>query len=836
MKIKNNITLKYLILIIFILSAGNIHSEKLFSSKKYLDIQAALNDHFYVLAEKYCNQELTRSKGNEKLEYKYLMAHSLYGQKKYDEILKLISKLDKDGRAIYWRAKALYSQGYLNKAYSLLKNDQSKGNFAAERIYLKGTILKNINLIDDAEEQFLLFNVLFESHPFKLENDYNLALVYKEQGRFYECESLLNKLIISKDKNVSEKSKLLKGAILFDQNKRISEAKKILLEVIDLSSENENKIIAAEIISQININLNQISSSVEILENAISWSNISEKRISLKRDLIEILINDKRFLDALKWVEALQAEVLTKDEAIEVQFTKSDILLLLGRNDEASFSFQVILDVADNKLHTSKAYYGRGISLWNSNHPEESAIMFTQAYNTSDDTNLCANALFKAGDSFYKSGQYQEAEVSYINFLEKYSNHEKVAQANYQLGLCLARIGKRSDSLEKFEYIYKKYPSSSFAIKARFRTIDIFLSDQKWDSAINMYLEIENLSNNTDDLILSKHQRALLLYKMGSYLDSKKIFEEIILEYSSSEYALQATYMRAFCLYMLDEIEDAIDICKNFINDHPDSVWTPNVIFWLAEQAYNTQNYEDSELLFLKVHQNNPNHRLSDKSLFFAGKSAMNNSKFTAAIEHFSLLVRMFPDSNNIAKARFYHGDLLSELGEYTRAILAFEQVLKNYPQHELANSALGRIGDCQFILASEQPSFYNESLKTYQVLLDRVQDSPELKLQSIYKAGQCEYKLGNLDQAFDYYMQAVYYFINQNIMFTTPSLTWFTRAAFAAAELQEELGNFNGACVIYEKVILADVPASNEAKKRFDLLSSEKINKEEINNVRTIN
>ena len=79
--------------------------------------------------------------------------------------------------------------------------------------------------------------------------------------------------------------------------------------------------------------------------------------------------------------------------------------------------------------------------------------------------------------------------------------------------------------------------------------------------------------------------------------------------------------------------------------------------------------------------------------------------------------------------------------------------------------------------------------------------------------------KKGNLDNAFDYYLSAVYHFFDNLVLKTSSNVMWFTRSAFAAAELQEKLGNLKGAIAIYERVVNAEVNSSDEANRRIEIL-----------------
>ena len=58
------------------------------------------------------------------------------------------------------------------------------------------------------------------------------------------------------------------------------------------------------------------------------------------------------------------------------------------------------------------------------------------------------------------------------------------------------------------------------------RLSDIFIADQKWDDAIDMYFQIENISHETNEIVLSKKQRGLLFYNLGNYAEAKKFLRK----------------------------------------------------------------------------------------------------------------------------------------------------------------------------------------------------------------------------------------------------------------------------------------------------------------------
>jgi tetratricopeptide (TPR) repeat protein len=185
-------------------------------------------------------------------------------------------------------------------------------------------------------------------------------------------------------------------------------------------------------------------------------------------------------------------------------------------------------------------------------------------------------------------------------------------------------------------------------------------------------------------------------------------------------------------------------------------------------------------------------------------------------------VAKTYPDSDILPQTRFAQGDALSELGEFARAILAFEEIIKNYPDSFLVNSAWGRKGDCQFSLAVDNPARYAEAMSSYQAILDRTSAPMALKLQAEYKVGRCLEKINAPDKAFSRYMNVVYTFINENVERSPDSVLYFTRAAIGAAALKEKEKAWHEAVQVYERVIEANVPAQDEARKRIEKIKND--------------
>ena len=813
----------YLVLFFSFLAFEAKSDEISYLSEKRI-IENSLNDGFFELAEKKCKYILDSISSREKKDYQYLLIHSLYAQGKYDQVLKLISELNNDDQLIYWKAKTLMSLNKNDEALKVLKDDQSKGKLSPERMHLKSLLLYELEDYEKSNGILIDFKKKYPNHSKNFEVDYQLALNYLALENIDQATLIFSNLMKSKDREISYQAKIIHASILKDHKNDYFESKKILIELYNSQQiQIHHKIKSLKLLVNLLLEEKDLSVAIEYLEDSIKWLP-SNNRFNMKKKLIDIYISEKLFDDALRWIDAARAEEISHTEAVNLQFKKSEILMELNRFNDAAFSYQIILDVVYDPYQTSLAYFGRGSALWNLDRFNEAANMFQKSSSITTDEILKIQSLLKAGDSYYASGQYVKSEELYLQFLDDFLDHELRPQALYQLGLSVARIGRRSEAYEIFKSICEDFPKSEFTTKAMLRLSDIFIADQKWNDAINMYLKIENTSNNTNDIAISKNQRGLLLYNLGEYEEAKNIFDEIIKSFNNSDYYLQANYLRGFCLYMLNDVETALEICNSFVEKYPNSIWTADVLFWLGEQAFNIENYKKSEGFFRKIYELHSNHKLSEQSLLMICKALIKQNEYKLALEHLSLFVRTYPSSMLIADVRFYQGDVLSELGEYSRAILAFEEIIKKFPEHNLVNISIGRIGDCQYSLAINQKSRYDDALSKYNTLIQKQTLPDDLLMQCFYKSGRCEFKKGNYDKAFEYYISAVYHFYDEFVLKTSENVMWFTRSAFAAAELQEDLGNLKGAIAIYERIINAEVNSSEEAQRRRDILQKKLI------------
>jgi TolA-binding protein len=799
-------------------------------SSRFPNIRASLDDGFYALAEQQARGVL-RGESNEEeaREAALLLTHALWGQKRYSEMLELLKAYNGEPGYVYWRARAHFELKQYEEALLALGEANealAKSRYAPSVLRLKGHLEQKTGKLKRAEATYKLFARNHSGHREHIENQFDLAEVYTLQQRIPDAILAYEALIEGKNKRAAQRAQLKLAHLLYveEQEANMDRARVLFMEL----ATNQATRLAYRIDAYVDLaalegKAGEKEASVAAMRAGIALSPDARQRVPLKLALTRMLLVEGDTKGALKLLEECRAEAPNETIAAELQLEKSKALLQAKRFSEADEGYQVYLDVADDPEGLAQAYYGKGLALWELERYAESASVFDKAVKALDDSSMKSDALFKAADAYYKADKLEEAEKRYRLFVVDYPVHDNLPNALYQLGLCLAKIGRRPEALTTFGILETRHASSPFAEQAALRSADVILANQEWEEALAKFTKIgQTYTNSPETQALSEHQRGLVLYGLGQYPDAQLAFENVAATYPDSEYVPQATYLRGFCLAYQGQTAAAVKTCQDFIEKYPDSEWAPEVIFWLAEREFNKGNYKEAELLFLRLADSFKGHRLAPRALYWAGRAATAQSNYVKAIERYSEVAKSYPESDILPQTRFAQGDALTELGEFARAILAFEEIIKNYPESYLVNAAWGRKGDCQFSLAVDNPKRYAEAMNSYQAILDRPSAPVALKLEAECGVGLCLEKTGVFDKAFSRYMNVVYTFINENVERSPYSVHWFTRAAIGAATLKEKERAWEEAVQVYERIVQANVPAKDEALKRIEKIQNE--------------
>ena len=320
--------------------------------------------------------------------------------------------------------------------------------------------------------------------------------------------------------------------------------------------------------------------------------------------------------------------------------------------------------------------------------------------------------------------------------------------------------------------------------------------------------------------------KAMANYRMFHFNAALKSLNKIITDFPDSSFAEQAYFQRGICLYWLGQDDKAVQICNDFLKKYPDSAYVPDVLFWLGKYYYNHGDFEEAGKrmsLFAEKYKDLP---LADEALYRAALSAFKRKEYMAAIDLVNRLVKDYPKSRQLANARFLQAEALSFIDKPSAAILVFDEIIKEYPDSDLVAAAWGRKGDCQFILGSDNPKRYKESIESYKIAANTSGADLALIMQAEYKIGRSLEKLGRIDDAYEqYYTKVIIRYINdrnKGVEQNEACRMWFVRAALDAADILEEKKDWRQAVKVLGRIVDAGVDTENIARSRIKKIKTE--------------
>ena len=813
---------------------------------------AALEDEMYAIAEQNIRQylRLIADTHQPKTEYIIMLAQALHGQQRYPEMLALLvqnrpESLNTPFAAAFafWLAFAFYDNSRWAAVLEQINDFEDRypdSELLPDIIRLKAKTLLKLDRNSEAigAQERLIKEY---EHNAEIANDrLLLGRMLADSGRIDEACAILEKLLVfSPDTSTGQKCRSILGRVYAGQ-KQWQKARLAFEPLINRSNvPDDYRLQAIESLSEIAASQTNYNEALNVLENGYGLLSNPAQKNELSRRKGMLLLKMNRIDEGTTLIHNFVGAQTTNALGARVQLELAQSLLADSLNEKALIEFQNFLESFAAQADLTEAYQGKGTALFNLGRYHEAAAVFGKAEETSKNQEEKARYRYRAADSLFAGGQFKAAAEAYAQVSAMAPDTYLAGMALFQTAECQLQLGNFSEAETLFWKVYDEEPSDTLGPRALLRVADILLQQNKLPAAETIYAWINR--DYTDQWqARSSYGRGLIAYRSGRFADALKYFEDtqrlaqpdrsaarrtslapnIAPENAAGddEIAAAAAFMSGWACFMLNKPDEARRRFDGVVSSYRHSSKAPEALFWLSEHDYNNGRYGSAEKSFLRLANDYPRSPLAEDALFWAGRAALMQNEFKRGRDYFSALIRQYPSSRKRPEGRYFQGVALCELGQFDAAILIFNEIIKQYPDYE---SAAFKKADCQFILGSDEPKRYEEAVNSYQFILDRPECSAASRLQAKYKIGRCLEKLGRANEAFAQYLQVVYSYL-QNQEQSPDCNLWFARAAFNAAGITESRQQWRQAANIYERVVEADIPASNDAQERIDKLRSE--------------
>ena len=234
------------------------------------------------------------------------------------------------------------------------------------------------------------------------------------------------------------------------------------------------------------------------------------------------------------------------------------ILIILSLNSCSKDKKEISLIKEINQQDEMITAYNEGLKSLEEGDAFYAANKFLEAELLFPQSEWAPKSVLMASYSYYLQDYYFEAISNLERFIKTYPKDTRMAYVNYLLGMCYYEniesekkdLRQLTKAKSKFNFVIKNYPSTDFALDAKFK-IDLindvlaskelylgrhYLKKGKWIAAINRFQNIINEYQTTIYTEEAIHRLVEVHYKIGLEAEAKKYASLLGYNYLSGEW------------------------------------------------------------------------------------------------------------------------------------------------------------------------------------------------------------------------------------------------------------------------------------------------------------
>lgn len=329
------------------------------------------------------------------------------------------------------------------------------------------------------------------------------------------------------------------------------------------------------------------------------------------------------------------------------------------------------------------------------------------------DTALASKAIFRSGEALFNIDDFTRAIPHLKAILESEkakSFHEK---ATYILALAFYNVDQKEESLNYFSQLTARFPKSPHVVESLFRVGEIYLSEKK------------------------------------DTVQALEIFQKIIHEHSTSEFAAEAMKNIIVCHQEMNNLDGAINNIYTLVTEHPETILASEIYIWMAEQFSQKGSWNEAVEIYSAFLNHNPPELNTDSVFYDYANALLNDNQNDAALKYFEPFTEEGSVSPLKQMALFHTAKihtLKKDLKKARKAYLTASEMNTS----DIAARSRFQLG----VLAQDNQEWDVAARHFMRVAI--LYFHTELSPQSLWNAGQSYEKIDEMEQARSAYQELV--------------------------------------------------------------------------------
>jgi TolA-binding protein len=262
---------------------------------------------------------------------------------------------------------------------------------------------------------------------------------------------------------------------------------------------------------------------------------------------------------------------------------------------------------------------------------------------------------FKKGEIYYSQRDYQNAKISYQEFLAKYPGSSFVPEAYYWLGKSSQNLKQDEEAIFYFKKVFESYPGS--------------------ESAAVSVIELGKMYEIT-----------------GDYNASIEVLEQASTKLKDSPRLPEVLFLKGTAYIKIDDVQKAYGTFEELAMYHSENIFADRAKFEMGLIDMATSRYDVADKHFLEVAEKRTDD-LGARCQYFYGSSLFEQGRFSDAI---SALVRLRTVYSQyepwLSQSYLLLGDCYVKLNDKRQAEEMYRVVVTKHKGNELGEEARQKI------------------------------------------------------------------------------------------------------------------------------------------------
>ncbi|MEO1615614.1 MAG: tetratricopeptide repeat protein, partial [Planctomycetota bacterium] len=435
--------------------------------------------------------------------------------------------------------------------------------------------------------------------------------------------------------------------------------------------------------------------------------------------------------------------------APDLRFIQAESQFMLGQIEEASTSYQALLDASDTSAAQRPLWILRAaLSLNRLQQPEDAIKLLKAEYKNIKLAPQRAEAQFLVGQAHLIAGRPADAAISFGRAKSADPNWARGSEMQLLQGTALLNSGDEEAARQAWTRLISAQQDTPMADQARYKLAQLASSQSKFAEAVQLYDKILEEKRDPGLLPYALYGRGWSLMQQEQHQRAIEPLSELIDESPNHPLSDDALVARGVSHRAAGDLKAARKDLQQFISNDAAGTNLGHALYELALVEQKEQQPAKAAGLLKRLLRDVPDYPGLDKVRYELGWSLRESGDSAAASEQFETMLNDFPDTSYAGDAAYFVGQEAYQKEDWEKASKFFSMAAGNTRDDALSEKSLYRLGWSFYKLSK-----LNEAREAFAQQAERHPDR-KLAIDASMMVGECEFKLGKYEEALQAYSE----------------------------------------------------------------------------------